>query len=97
MDARARPGEELQLDLLGGLQIVDVGDVPHGFLEQLLLAVTEHAAQRVVRTQEAAFGRYDGDSDRGLREERAEQGLAVWNGGLCLPTRIRFHLASGPL
>src|SRR5258706_607598 len=97
VDARAGPGEELQLDLLSGLQIVDVGDVPHGFLEQLLLAVTEHAAQRVVRAQEASFGRYDGDSDRGLREERAEQGLAVRNGGLCLPTRIRFHLASGPL
>src|SRR5207247_4280085 len=94
VDASTRPRQKLQSDLLSGLQIVGVGDVPNVFLQQLLLAVAEHAAQRFIYAHKDALWRYDCDPDRGLREERTEQGIAVWNGGPSLQTFIRFHETS---
>src|SRR5436190_2197001 len=94
VDASTRPRQKLQPDLLSGLQIVGMGDVPNVFLQQLLLAVAEHAAQRFIYARKDALWRYDCDPDRGLREERAEQGIAVWNGGPSLQTLIRFHETS---
>ncbi len=67
VDAGTRPCQELQPDLLRGLQIVGVGDVAHVFLQQILLAVAEHAAQRFVDAQKSALRRYDCDPNRGLR------------------------------
>src|SRR2546426_6892294 len=96
VDASTRPRQELQPDLLSGLQIVGVCDVPHVFLQELLLVVAEHAAQRYVCPRKTALRRYDCNPDRGLREERAEQGTTVRNGGPSLRTLIRFQQTSGP-
>src|SRR5439155_5682373 len=55
VDASPRPRDKLQPDLLSGLQIVGVGDVPYVFLQQLLLAVAEHAAQRFIYAHKDAL------------------------------------------
>jgi len=64
------------------------------FLEQLLLAVTEHAAQRVVRAQEAASGEMTA-IPTAVCARSEPNSLAVRNGGSACRTRIRFPLASG--
>src|SRR5438477_8492021 len=91
IDARLGRRDELLLEVPGRLPIVGVGDLFKAFFHQLLIAVADQAAQRFVDAQKAAVERSDRDPDRGLREERVEQGIAIWHGGPTLRPFIRFQ------